>query len=291
MLKVTNTLALAIVLGALAQVGLAQDAQRPSRIISLVPAATEMLFELGVGGRVVGVSSFDRHPPEVETIARVGALLDPDVERILALRPDLAVVYHSQTDLRTQLEAAKVPLFVYTHAGLPDVVTTLRALAGRVGAAARGEALAEDIETGVARVRARVAGLPKPRTLIVFGREAFSLRGIYASGGLGFVHDMVTAAGGENVFGDVKREAVQATSELILARKPDVILELRADPLDPAALAREIRTWSVLPSVPAVRNGRVHILVDPRTVIPGPRIVGAIEALAGVLHGRRNVQR
>lgn len=264
----------------------AQDARQPSRIISLVPAATEMLFALGVGGRVVGVSSFDRHPSEVETIARVGALLDPDVERILALRPDLAVVYRSQTDLRKQLEAAQVPLFVYAHAGLADVTATLRALGERVGAPARGRALAEDIETGIAAIRDRVAGRPRPRTLIVFGREAFSLRGIYASGGVGFIHDMVTAAGGENVFADVKREAVQATSELILARKPEVILELRADPLDPAALAREIRTWSALPSLPAVRSGRIHILVDPRTVIPGPRIVGGIQALAGVLHER-----
>lgn len=264
----------------------AQDVKQPSRIISLVPAATEMLFALGVGGRVVGVSSFDRHPPEVETIARVGALLDPDVERILALRPDLAVVYRSQTDLRKQLEAAQVPMFVYAHAGLADVTATLRALGERVGAPARGRALAEEIEAGIAGVRERVARRPKPRTLIVFGREAFSLRGIYASGGVGFIHDMVTAAGGANVFADVKREAVQATSELVLARKPEVILELRADPLEPAALAREIRTWSALPSVPAVRSGRIHILIDPRTVIPGPRIVGGIQALADVLHER-----
>ena len=74
----------------------------------------------------------------------------------------------------------------------------------------------------------------------MFGRESGALRGIYASGGYGFIHDMVTAAGGDNVFADLKQQAVQATTELIIARRPDVILELRADPLDAGQLAREV---------------------------------------------------
>ena len=81
-------------------------AKAPSRIISLVPAVTEMLFAVGAGPRVVGVSSFDHFPKEVERLPRVGALLDPDVERILSLRPDLVVVYRSQTDVLAQLGRA-----------------------------------------------------------------------------------------------------------------------------------------------------------------------------------------
>ena len=85
-----------------------------------------MLFAVGAGPRVVGVSSFDHFPPEVERIERVGALLDPNVERILALRPDLVVVYRSQTDLIAQLGRAQIATFVYAHAGLADVTSTLR---------------------------------------------------------------------------------------------------------------------------------------------------------------------
>ena len=88
----------------------------------------------------------------------------------------------------------------------------------------------------------------------MFGRDAFALRGIYASGGVGFVHDMVTAAGGDNVFADAKREAIQATTELIIARAPEMILELRAEPMDRGAKEKEVRTWSSLVSVPAVRS-------------------------------------
>ena len=75
-----------------------------------VPAVTEMLFAIGAGPQVVAVSSFDRYPPQVEKLQRVGALIDPDVERILSLRPDMVAIYASQGDLRAQLERAKIPI-------------------------------------------------------------------------------------------------------------------------------------------------------------------------------------
>jgi iron complex transport system substrate-binding protein len=256
----------------------------PGRIISLIPAVTEMLFALGAGDRVVAVSSFDEYPPEVEKLQRVGALLDPDLERILSLRPDLVAVYGSQVDLRKQLERAKVPVYVYSHAGLADVTRTLQQLGDRVGRPERAGALAREIEGRIAEIRKRVASSPRPRTLIVFGRESFSLRAIYASGGYGFVHDMVSAAGGDNVFADIEREAVQATTEQIIARRPDVILELRVDPLSAADQRREAATWRQLASVPAVRNGRVHIIADARTVVPGPRVADGVDLIARVLH-------
>ena len=261
-------------------------AKPPSRIISLIPATTEMLFAVGVGDRVVGVGSFDRFPPEVERIQRVGALLDPDVERILALRPDLVVVYRSQTDLLAQLARAQIPAFVYAHSGLADVTTTIRELGVRVGAGDRANTLAADIERRIDATRKRYADGRRPKTLVVMGRDALALRGIYASGGIGFIHDMLAAAGGDDVFADEKRQAVQATTELIIARAPEVILELRADPIDAATEARELRVWEALASVPAIRNRRVHIIADPRTVIPGPRVAEAVEVLARALHGR-----
>jgi iron complex transport system substrate-binding protein len=256
----------------------------PTRIVSLIPAVTEMLFAIGAGPQVVAVGSFDTYPPEVARLPRVGALLDPDVERILSLRPDLVMVYGSQTSLREQLERARIPTYVYAHAELPDVLTTMRAVGARVGREKAAADLAAGIERRVTAVRARVAGRARPRTLIVFDRETLALRGIYASGGYGFIHDMVSAAGGENVFADVKRQAVQATTELILARRPEVILELRGQPLAADVKDREIAIWRPLSSTPAVRNGRIHFLDQQLMVIPGPRVADAIELIAGALH-------
>jgi iron complex transport system substrate-binding protein len=268
-------------------VATAQEPAPPRRIVSLVPAVTEMLFAIGAGPQVVGVSSFERYPPEATTLPAVGALIDPDLERIISLRPDLVVAYGSQAELRAQLKRANIPVLVYTHAGLAGVMATLGEVGRRVGRPAEADRLAGSIERRIAAVRARTAGRPRPRTLIVLGREPLALRGIYASGGVGFVHDIVQAAGGDNVFADVKRESVQATTEQILARRPEVILELRADPLAPDLLEHERRVWNTLTSVPAVQSGRVHLVVDPRPVIPGPRVGEAVELVAAIIHGRR----
>ncbi|MEW6321058.1 MAG: helical backbone metal receptor [Acidobacteriota bacterium] len=260
-------------------------AQAPARIVSLVPALTEMLFAIGAGRQVVGVSSYDTYPPEVERLPRVGALIDPDVERILSLKPDLVVIYGSQTDLRTQLARAAIPVFEYRHGGLPHVTGTVRALGVRTGHAAEADELADRIDARLAAVRARVAGRERPRTLLVFGRERGALRGIYASGGTGFLHDMLEAAGGVNVFADIALEAVQVSTEQILARRPDVILEMRSTDIpEGAELEREIRAWAPLASVPAVQRGRIRIIAGSGVTVPGPRVVDGVERMAAVLH-------
>jgi len=261
-----------------------ESATAPARIICLIPAVTEMLFAIGAGPQVVAVGSFDTYPPEVQQLPRVGALIDPDVERILSLHPDLVVVFATQAKLREQLARAKIPMYVYDHAGLADVFTTIRDVGARVGRQNAAADLTRSVEARIETVRKRAAGRGRPRTLIVFDREKLALRGIYASGGIGFIHDMVDAAGGENVFADVKQQAVQATTELILARRPDVVLEVRADPLDAPTRAREIAVWSALSSLPAVRAGRVYYLDQQMTVVPGPRVADAIELIARTLH-------
>jgi iron complex transport system substrate-binding protein len=265
----------------------AQGPPKPQRIISLVPALTEMLFAIGAGPQVVAVSSFDEYPPQVRDLERVGALLDPNLERILALRPDLVAVYGSQQDLKTQLARARIPVYSYRHAGLADITATIREIGERAGHAAEATALVGRIEAQLASIRARIGTARRPRTMLIFGREAGALRGIYASGGVGFLHDMLEAAGGEDVFADIKRESVQATTELILTRKPDVILEIRAGPADAGNIAAEQSAWKALGSVPAVRNGRVLFVIDPRTVVPGPRVAEATELLARALHPDR----
>ncbi len=167
------------------------------------------------------------------------------------------------------------------------MTATIRRVGERVGLAGEAATLAATIESRVNAVREKSKGQARPRALVVFGRDAFALRGIFASGGKGFIHDMVSAAGADNVFADADRESVQATSEMIIARRPDVILELRADPIDAATEAKELKAWAALASVPAIRQKRVHILADPRTVIPGPRVAEGVEIFWRALNGVR----
>jgi ABC-type Fe3+-hydroxamate transport system substrate-binding protein len=257
------------------------------RIISLVPAATEMLFAMGAGADVVGVSSFDRFPAEVESLPKVGALIDPDFERILTLRPTLVVVYASQGDLIGRLERASIAMYRYHHAvedGLADIPRTLRLLGERVGRAEAAARVASDIERAPPAGRAGAPARPRPPTALVFGREPGALRGIYVSGGVGFLHDLLETAGGRDVFDDVRRESLQASTEIMLARRPEVIIELRTQTMTPDRLADERAVWDRLGALPAVRNNRVHILTDPALAIPGPRIAHAARAFMAALH-------
>jgi cobalamin transport system substrate-binding protein len=258
----------------------------PRRIVSVVPAVTEMLFAIGAGPQVVGIGSYDMYPPESQKLPRVGALLDPDLERILSLKPDVAVIFETQTDLRKQLERAGVSIFAYRDAGLSDVTSTIRKLGVATAHRTESSRVADAIERGLDDIRRAVSGRPKPRTLLVFGRDRLALRGLYASGGVGFLHDMLEVAGGTNVFSDVTQRAVQASTETILARRPEVILEVRAASGAPASADRasETAVWRTLPSLPAVRSGHVYFLVDDRIVIPGPRVLEGTRLLARTLH-------
>ena len=102
-----------------------------------------MLFAIGAGPRVVAVSSYDKEPPEVTSLPRVGALIDPDVERILSLKPDLIVVYGSQHDLAQQMGRAGIANFSYVHGGLSDIFRTIRELSARTGDTEQGDARGE----------------------------------------------------------------------------------------------------------------------------------------------------
>jgi iron complex transport system substrate-binding protein len=270
----------ALVLSALcAHVPVAAQARR---VVSLIPATTEMLFAMGAGDRLVAVGTYDHFPPEVARLPRVGALLDPDVERIIALRPDLVVLYGTQADLQAALSRAGIPYYAYVHRGLPDIAETIRSLGARVGVAGAANALAANLTRQLSDVRARVAGRPKPKTLLVFGREPGSLKNIDASGGVGFLHDMLETAGGADVFADVRQQSVTTSTEMILARAPEVIIELRY--AGEAISSADLRAWNAVPSVPAVRNHRIYLLQGEEFVVPGPRVGAATARLSQTLH-------
>jgi iron complex transport system substrate-binding protein len=285
--RIVSLLAAALVMLRVSSVDVAWAAQAAParRIVSLVPALTEILFAIGAGPQVVGVSSYDEFPPEVKDLPRVGALLDPDTERILSLRPDLVFVYGSQSGQQAQFERAGIRTFSYRHGGVSTVLETIAEAGAATGHTSDAARIVGDIRARLDAVRARVGGRPRPRVLLVFERQPRTLREIYASGGTGFLHEMIEIAGGQNVFGDIARESVQPSLETLLARAPEVILEVRASGLiEPGDVAGERSAWSTLPGLPAVRDERVHFLSGTYLVVPGPRLAQATEAFARVLH-------
>jgi iron complex transport system substrate-binding protein len=244
-----------------------------------------MLFAMGAGPDVIGVSSFDRFPAEVSSRQSVGGLLDPNTERILTLRPTLVVIYETQVDLRDRLAAAGIRTWPYRHGSVASIYDTILGLGKRLGRTADAEALARRMQQEIADIKNALHEKLAIPTLFVIGRDVGALQRLDVAGGEGFLNEIVELAGGVNAFRDIARPAVDASTEQVLARRPEAILELWVNRrLDAATRQREVAVWNALPALPAVRNHRIFEINDERLAVPGPRLPDGIRLFASLLH-------
>jgi cobalamin transport system substrate-binding protein len=241
----------------------------PSRIIALTPSLVETLFALGLGGRVAGVGSYVSWPPEAAAKPRIGGLFDPNLERIVSLKPDLAVLLPSERDLATRLKPLGVDVLVVPDETLADVERSFLAIARRCGVPEAGARLAAAWRAGLAP---RPLPGPPLEVLVSVGRASGRLGEVTAAARGTFYDELLARLGAVNVFADAPTRYPQVGLEEIVARRPDVVLELRPDPLTPEQAAAVAADWAALPQVPAVRNGRVAVIAGDYTMLPGPRL-------------------
>ena len=234
---------------------------------------------------MVGVGDHCFHPPEATAKPRCGGTFDPNFEQMLALRPDLVVV---------QGRAEKAAAFCrrygirILHVGIEDLDTLYagaRELGRVAGAEGEAERLVARIHADLDAVARRVAGRGRPKVFLCLGRQAGSLRSLFSAGGPTFLTEMLDAAGGGNVLADVAIRYPTVSKEDLVARAPDVILEIRAGATLSDAVCRQlVADWATLPSLPAVRDGRIHVLTDDFLLLPGPRVAQVARRFADVLH-------
>ena len=252
----------------------------PQRIISIVPSVTEILFAFGLGDKVIGVSDFDHFPPEVETRTRVGGLINPDIEKIITMRPDLVITYGTQDALRQQLESAGIPIFPYVHGNVEQTLNFMLELGHAVGAEDRARQIVEELRRTFQQVRAR-APAAAPKVLLLYGRQAGTLGSFYSAGRRAFQHDLIEMAGGRNLFDDVDQETVQPTLEEVISRRPDIIVETLSPPLKPAEVQQRENDWKRL----GLAKGRIYIEGESYFLIPGPTLGMAAERMSRIIRG------
>jgi len=257
------------------------------RIVSTAPSLTETLFALGAGEQVVGVTTFCIYPEEARSRTKVGGFADANVEQIVALRPDLVVMVEGRRILAERLAHFGIPGLVLDPSHLSGIFDAIRALADAAGRAEAGERLVGQIEAELAAVERGVADRAKPRTLLLVGRSPGSLSGLYAVGPTSFLGELLERAGAENVLADSNAVYPKISLEQVLARDPDVIVELIGmERGDRSAFESETRElWSRYPHLTAVRREAVRVLADDRLLQPGPRVGETVRRLAAVLHG------
>jgi len=247
------------------------------RVITAAPSFTEIAFALGRGDRVVGVSDFCEHPPEACRRPKVGGLIDPNLERMLALRPDLVVLLKDFPGVERALRGADVQTLLLENESLSDLFHVIGALGEALHAQDEAARLARRIHGDLDAIRRRVRGRPRKRLLWVLDRRPGTFQDVFAAGGGSFLTDLVEFAGGENVFADSPRGAMQLSTEQVLRSQPDVIFDSSGDPAGAAA-------WSALGVLPAVGHGRVLAVRDPAFTVPGPRVGRAAAKIARLLH-------
>lgn len=272
-------LLLALVLGACrpeVQPALRTDARR---ILTLAPNLAEFVFVLGHGNRVVGVSDFTAWPPEAQTLPRVGGLFNPNFEAMVALEPDLAVLLPSEGDVGERLRRIGVETLTLEVESLADVERTFVTLGERLGDAAAGRRQADAFHRALAP-----RGASSSRTvLIVVGREPGRLGKLYVAGPGTVYDEMLSRLGAKNVFADARPRYPEVGFEEILARRPEVVFELRAEALSAGQEAELLADWRAFPSLPAVTDGRVRVIAADYTLVPGPRLGQLYERLAEAL--------
>lgn len=254
-------------------------------IVSFGPNITETLFALGAGDRIVGVTDYCDYPPEVAQKTRVGGYLNPDFEKITALAPELIILPGKMEKLA---QVAEQNGFKVLHAHM-DNLRTIQEGTLAIGRAVERDAQAAELWNRIQRdldaVRSRVAGKPRVRVLLINTRLTHDLNSIFTVGNSSFVSELTEIAGGENIFNDVATPYFEASKESVVVRAPEVIIEFHAgEGLNEAEQAAYIADWNELDTLPAVRNRRVHLVLESYGLRPGPRLGLVAQRLAELLH-------
>jgi len=261
---------------------------QPQRIVSTAPSITEMLFALGLGDRIVGVTTFCHFPEEAKSIAKVGTYIQPNLEVILALRPDLVVIQENPVRLKEKFEAVRLNVLELKHMSVSDVYSSIAQLGDAAGVPGRATDLNASIRSRLDAIRAKTAGLERRRMMFIVGRSPDAIEGLIAVGSASYLNELIDAAGGGNVFLESAAPYPKVSLEEVLARNPEVIADM-GDMADTAGVTEEqkqrvIRLWERYPTLAAVRRNGVHAIASDIYVVPGPRMIEAAEAFARMLH-------
>ncbi len=256
---------------------LAEDAA-PRRVVSLAPSVTEIVFALGAGDRLVGVSAHCDYPEAAKTIDRVGTFLQPNIEVILAKRPDLVIAVPSPENRSAVEKLGELGLrvLVVRPEKVDEVLQAIGVIAAALGDAPAGERLIASIRADLGAQKARVASAKPRKVLMIVGR-----RPLIAAGAGTYQDELLVMAGGVNVAAAGGEAWPHLSIERVIVTAPEVILDTGMDERDDAGAAA---FWAPFDTIPAVRNGRVVVGGGYDLLRPGPRMARTLATLIDAIH-------
>lgn len=252
------------------------------RIVSLAPSVTETLFAIGAKAEVVGVCTFCDFPHEVEKIDRVGSYSTPNVETIIAKKPDVVIgVPPNNPEAIATLQQLGIRVVIVEVDTIAQIRTAIRTIAHEAGRVEQGETLLRDMDKRIDEIRARLNGAPQRRVLMVVGQEP-----LIAVGSGIFLNELISQAQGVNIAAEANQPWVRLSLEVAVAKQPEVIIDgsMGSEENDKH---QYLGMWQNFPTIPAVREGRVHGTRSYTVLRPGPRLPEGFEEIARLIHPER----
>jgi iron complex transport system substrate-binding protein len=251
----------------------------PQRLVTLAASLTEMVFAVGLGSRVVGVEQFSDYPPAAKALPKVGSYKLPDLERIVALRPDLclAIKDGNPPHVLERLRSLGIPVYVVDPRNLPGVIATVEEIGGLLGAAVKAGELATELRRRHQRIKDLAAqAAHRPRVFFQIGVSP-----IVSAGSHTFLDELITTAGGLNLAaGQVPYP--RFSREQILALQPEVII---ITSMDRGGAFEQVKAgWERWQTLPAARNHRIFLVDSDLMDRPSPRLLDGLELLFRLIH-------
>ena len=256
---------------------------QPERIVSLAPSITEILYFLGLGDRVVGVTTFSYYPAQAASKPKVGSYIDLNVEKILSLSPNLVIgtADGNQPAVVNLLEQAGIAVFIVNPRNVRQVIDTLVVIGRLCGPAEKAAMLSIQLSNRVDHVVEKTRYRKKP---LVFAQ--INLRPIMTVNKKTFLNDLIQLAGGKNMASNEPITYPRISLEEVIRKKPEVIIISSMERGGKFEQARQ--QWLKWTSIPAVKSGRVHLIDSDLIDRPSPRIIKGLEVMAALIHPEVN---
>jgi iron complex transport system substrate-binding protein len=256
----------------------------PQRVISLSPSVTEILFGIGVENQVVGVTDFCNYPEAAKKIPRVGGFINPNMEVLLSLQPDLLIVQDSARHIETQTQALGIPTLSLQLGSVQAILDSILQLGRVMNAQNRAQALHDRIAHGIEFYRAKLKNHPPKPVFLVFAESSGDANDLFAVGKGAFLDDLLTLAGGKNILPETSAPYPKISTEFVIRQSPQIIIELLPGNRGIETETRVRKRWEGFSSIPAVRDKNIHFLIADYMTIPGPRILNIIDNFARAIH-------
>lgn len=259
----------------------------PQRIVSTAPSFTETLFAIGAGSRVVAVSTYCHFPDAANALPRIGSYLQPNIEAIARLQPDLVLVHSEQKAALAQLAVLGIKTLVLKNTSLEDTLHSFATIGEAVGLTAEGVAFEKRIRAKLTSLENQSKLKPTRTLLFIVGRTPGRLDGMIAVGKGSFLNEVIRIAGGKNVLFDSPVAYPKISMEAVLRLAPDVIVDMgdmaATTGVTEAHKHSVVKLWEAQTEVRAVRAKKVFAVAADIFVVPGPRVVEAAEAFAAMM--------